>query len=117
MQKKMMPGSALSGSNNSPSSKKNIQKKGDRLSSGASNVRSEIDVRGMTVEEAIVIIERQLNDSAFSGLETFRIIHGKGTGALRRGIQSYLKEQKAVKEFRDGVFGEGDLGVTVVKLK
>ncbi len=113
----VIPGSALSGSNNGSSAKKNIQKKGDRLSSGASNVRSEIDVRGMTVEEATVIIERQLNDSAFSGLESFRIIHGKGTGALRRGIQSYLKEQKAVKEFRDGVFGEGDLGVTVVKLK
>jgi DNA mismatch repair protein MutS2 len=92
-------------------------KSGDRITSGASNVRTEIDVRGMTVEEAKVVIERQINDALLSGLESFRIIHGKGTGALRRGIQSFLREQKAVKEFRDGVFGEGDLGVTVAKLK
>ncbi len=94
-----------------------VKKSGDKIYSNAANVRSEIDVRGMTVEEATEVIERQINDAVTSGIESFRIIHGKGTGALRRGVQSYLKTHSMIESIRDGSFGEGDLGVTVAKLK
>ena len=93
------------------------EKQRDRIYSTASRVKAEIDVRGMTVEEATEMIERQINESMMAGLESFRIVHGKGTGALRRGVQSYLRSLKTVASFRDGSFGEGDLGVTVVKLR
>ena len=101
----------------SNSGKSTPKKSGDRIYSTAANVRSEIDVRGMTVEDATGVIERQINDALTSGMESFRIIHGKGTGALRRGVQTYLRSNKLIESFRDGSFGEGDLGVTVVKLK
>ncbi len=94
----------------------NTQKK-DNVVTSAANVRYEIDVRGMTVEEAEEYIERQINDAQLAGISSFRIIHGKGTGALRRGVQSFLKSHKSVASVRDGAFGEGDLGVTVATLK
>ena len=90
---------------------------GDRIYSNASNVRAEIDVRGMTVDEASEEIERKINDALTAGQDSFRVIHGKGTGALRRGVQSFLRSHNAVESIRDGSFGEGDLGGTVVKLK
>ena len=96
---------------------RNARPSGDRIVTTAANVRSELDVRGMTVEEATELIERLINDSLLSGQESFRIIHGKGTGALRRGVQNFLRGHKHVKDFRDGSFGEGDLGVTVAKVK
>ena len=107
------------GKNASNKADKNLKpdKQRDRIYSTASSVKPEIDVRGMTVEEATEIIERQINEATMAGLESFRIVHGKGTGALRRGVQSYLRSLKTVASFRDGSFGEGDLGVTVVKLK
>ncbi len=94
-----------------------IRRSGDKLVTSAANVKPELDVRGMTVDEATELIERQINDALLSGQESFRIIHGKGTGALRRGVQSFLRGHKHIKEFRDGSFGEGDLGVTVAKVK
>ena len=94
-----------------------VRRSGDKLVTSAANVKSELDVRGMTVDEATELIERLINDSLLSGQESFRIIHGKGTGALRRGVQSFLRGHKHIKDFRDGSFGEGDLGVTVARLK
>jgi len=81
------------------------------------NVRTEVDVRGMTVSEAEAQITRHINEAYLSGQNTFTIIHGKGTGALRRGVQQFLSGSPEVESFRDGAFGEGDLGVTVVTLK
>lgn len=81
------------------------------------NVKNEIDLRGTNVEEAIVEIDKYLDDAYLFGHKEVRLIHGKGTGALRKGVQNYLPRQKHVKSFRDGSFSEGGLGVTVVELK
>ena len=81
------------------------------------NVKNEIDLRGTNVEEAIVEIDKYLDDAYLFGHKEVRLIHGKGTGALRKGVQNYLHRQKHVKSFRDGSFSEGGLGVTVVELK
>lgn len=77
----------------------------------------EIDVRGQTVEEAMIEIDRFIDGAVMSNMNTVTIIHGKGTGALRTGIHKFLKSNKSVKSFRLGNFGEGDVGVTVVELR
>lgn len=77
----------------------------------------ELDVRGMLVDEANIIVDRYLNDAYNAGLSEVNIIHGKGTGALRTGIQAFLKRHPLVKGYRMGSYGEGDAGVTVVTLK
>ena len=77
----------------------------------------ELDIRGMLVDEALVIVDRYLDDAFLTGLSEVNIIHGKGTGALRSGVQDYLKRHSRVKSFRIGNYGEGDAGVTVVTLK
>ncbi|MGI6150502.1 MAG: endonuclease MutS2 [Christensenellales bacterium] len=77
----------------------------------------EIDVRGMTVDEAILEVDRYIDSAFLSGLKEVYVIHGKGTGALRAGIQSFLKRHKHVSNFRLGQYGEGEAGVTVVSLK
>lgn len=79
-------------------------------------ISPEINVMGMTVDEAIPEIDKYLDDACLSHLSRVTIIHGKGTGALRKGIHEYLKKQKHVKSFRGGEFGEGDYGVTIVEL-
>lgn len=81
------------------------------------NATTEINVIGQTVEEAIFVIDKFLDDSALAHLQTVRIVHGKGTGKLRQGIHNYLKRNAHVKSYRLGVFGEGEMGVTVVELK
>lgn len=81
------------------------------------HVGLELDIRGMQVDEATVIVDRYLDDAYDAGLSEVNIIHGKGTGALRAGIQDYLRRQPLVKGFRIGAYGEGDAGVTVVTLK
>lgn len=83
----------------------------------AGNVASEIKLLGTTVEEATVLIDKYLDDAYLAGLSTVRIVHGKGTGALRTGIHAYLKRHPHVKSFRLGTLGEGDMGVTVVEIK
>lgn len=75
------------------------------------------DVRGLALDEAIDEVNRYLNDAALVGLHEVTIIHGKGTGILREGIQRHLKSQKIVKTFRRGMYGEGEEGVTIVQLK
>ena len=77
----------------------------------------ELDVRGMLVDEANIIVDRYLDDAYNAGLSEVSIIHGKGTGALRAGVQAFLKRHPLVKGYRMGSYGEGDAGVTVVTLK
>ncbi|MBO5479451.1 MAG: Smr/MutS family protein [Clostridia bacterium] len=78
---------------------------------------TEINVIGYNVDEAIFEIDKYLDDCSLAKLNTIRIVHGKGTGALRKGIHSFLKTNSHVKSFRLGTFGEGETGVTVVELK
>ncbi len=80
-------------------------------------VGTEIDLRGQDLETAIMMVDKFIDDAVLSSLHEVRIIHGKGTGVLRGGIQSYLRRHKRVKSFRLGSFGEGDSGVTIAELK
>lgn len=77
----------------------------------------ELDIRGQTVEDAILDMDRFIDSCVLSGFTTVTIIHGKGTGALRTGVTKYLRTNKHVKSFRLGTYGEGESGVTVVELK
>jgi DNA mismatch repair protein MutS2 len=85
--------------------------------SRALNMRSELDLRGERLDAAISRVDRYLDDAALTGLHEVTIIHGKGTGALRAGIQEFLRGHPRAKAFRNGAYGEGDLGVTVVELR
>ena len=78
---------------------------------------SEINVIGMTVDEAIPLVDKFLDDCFLAKLDTARIVHGKGTGKLREGIHSFLKKHKHVKSYRVGTYGEGEMGVTIVEIK
>ena len=80
-------------------------------------VKYELDLRGFLVDDAILEIDAFIDDCVRTGRTEFNIIHGKGTGALRAGVQNYLKTHPRVKSFRLGAYGEGDAGVTVVTLK
>lgn len=81
------------------------------------SVSPEINLLGKTVDEGIAELDKYLDDAALAHLSSVRVVHGKGTGALRNGIHTYLRRQKHVKSFRLGSFGEGDAGVTIVELK
>ena len=80
-------------------------------------VASELDLRGMETLDAIPVMERYIDSAVMGKLESVRIIHGKGTGALRAAVQQALRKNKAVKSYRLGRYGEGENGVTVVELK
>ena len=88
-----------------------------RSSLKSQNVSQEINLLGLTVDEAIPIVDKYLDDCYIAKLSPVRIVHGKGTGALRNGIHRYLKSNKIVDSFRLGTFGEGEMGVTIVSLK
>ena len=79
------------------------------------SVSPEINLLGKTVDEALAELDKYLDDAYLYHLNSVRIVHGKGTGALRKGIHQYLRKQKHVKSFRLGEFGEGDAGVTIVE--
>ena len=87
-----------------------------RMSKSAS-ISTEINLLGKTVDEAIAELDKYLDDAYIAHVKSVRIVHGKGTGALRKGVHNYLKRQKHVASFRLGEFGEGDAGVTIVEFK
>ena len=81
------------------------------------SVSPEINLLGKTVDEALAALDKYLDDAYLAHLENVRVVHGKGTGALRKAIQQHLKRIKYVKSFRQGEYGEGDAGVTIVEFK
>ena len=91
-----------------------------RSSGGPEGTRAasrELDIRGLETAEADAVVENFISAAVMGRLETVTIIHGKGTGALRKAVHALLKRNRAVKSFRLGVYGEGESGVTVVTLK
>ena len=85
--------------------------------SKSASVSTEINLLGKTVDEAIMELDKYLDDAYIAHLPSVRIVHGKGPGALRKGVHNYLRRQKHVKSYRLGEFGEGDAGVTIVEFK
>lgn len=83
----------------------------------AQNMSSEIDLRGMLLDEAVDVVDKYLDDASIAGMGEVTLIHGKGTGALRAGLQQHLKYNPHVKSFRLGKLGEGETGVTVVEIR
>ena len=81
------------------------------------SVRPEINLLGKTVDEAIAELDKYLDDAALAHLSSVRIVHGKGTGALRKGVHAYLRTQKNIADFHLAEFGEGDAGVTIATFK
>ena len=90
---------------------------GTHVNVSTRDVETECDVRGMTLDEALLAVDMFLDGAMLNRLRQVFIIHGKGTGVLRSGIQAALKKNPAVKEFRLGKYGEGEDGVTVVTMK
>ncbi|MDO4617499.1 MAG: endonuclease MutS2 [Lachnospiraceae bacterium] len=83
----------------------------------SSTVHTEINLLGKTVDEAIAELDKYLDDAYLAHLPSVRIVHGKGTGALRKGVQNYLRTQRIVEEFHQAAFGEGDAGVTIATFR
>ncbi len=93
-------------------------KKSGKLRMGkAFSVSSEINLLGLTADEAIMQLDKYLDDAYLAHLSSVRIVHGKGTGVLRKAVQQYLKKSKIIDSFRLGEFGEGDAGVTIATFK
>ena len=82
-----------------------------------STFKPEVDVRGMIGDDAWFVVDKYLDDAVLAGIGTVRIIHGKGTGALRAALWKYFKSDKRIKSYRHGEYGEGDAGVTVIEFK
>lgn len=82
-----------------------------------SNFKPELDVRGMIGDDAWFLVDKYIDDAILAGIKIIRIIHGKGTGALRAALWKYFKTDKRIKSYRHGEYGEGDAGVTVLELK
>ncbi len=87
-----------------------------KSSSSSMHAKTEIDLRGMTLDEALLAVDRFIDQGLLANLQMLTIIHGKGTGVLRKGITDYLRQHRLVKSFRAGGLGEGDTGVTIVTL-
>lgn len=85
--------------------------------SKSSTISAEINLIGKTVDEALIELDKYLDDAYLSHLSTVRVVHGKGTGTLRKAVQNYLRRVKYVDDFHLGEFGEGDAGVTIVQFK
>lgn len=85
--------------------------------SKSASISPEVNLIGMTVDEAIPVLDKYLDDAYLAHLPQVRVVHGRGTGALKAGVHKHLKRLKYVKDFRLGEFGEGDTGVTIVTFK
>ncbi len=81
------------------------------------SVSTEINLLGKTVDEALSELDKYLDDAYLAHLPSVRIVHGKGTGTLRKAVQGYLRKNRTIKSFRLGEFGEGDAGVTIAEFK
>ncbi|MFA7637664.1 MAG: endonuclease MutS2, partial [Monoglobales bacterium] len=107
-----------------PANDENSEKEGqkiliarNRIESKSANIKTELDLRGMLAHDAVMETDKFIDDAALASLKKISVIHGKGTGALRNAIHDYLKNNKLVKGYRLGSFGEGDTGVTIIELK
>jgi DNA mismatch repair protein MutS2 len=96
--------------------KRTVHIEGDSLSEGKGDLSPELDLHALTVDEALPLIHAYLNDACLAGLKDVRIVHGKGTGALRQVVMRELKNHPLVKSFRTGSRYEGSTGATVVQL-
>ena len=97
--------------------KKKETKKGQMIHKRNTNVGIQLDLRGERYEDAMLRLDKYFDEVLLAGYHTFTIIHGHGTGALRNGVQDYLRKNKHVAGFRFGGAGEGGTGATVVELK
>lgn len=95
--------------------KKSIRSEGKSLS--AKSFSPEIDLRGENGEDGWFILDRYLDDAKMAGVKSVTVVHGKGTGALKKALWQFMKNDKRIKSYRLGMYGEGDGGVTVVELK
>ena len=104
--------------NDTASQKSAVRTSGGKMKmSKTMTISPEINLLGKTCDEAISVLDKYLDDAYLSHLSSVRVVHGKGTGALRNAVHTHLKRLKYVKEFRLGEFGEGDAGVTIVTFK
>ena len=85
--------------------------------SRATTFKGEIDLRGMTGDEAWLAVDKYFDEANLANVRTVRLIHGKGTGALRAALWKYFKNDTRIKAYRHGTYGEGDAGVTVIEFK
>ena len=81
------------------------------------NISSELNIIGLNTDEAIFLLDKYLDDAKLCKLPSVRIVHGKGTGILRKAVHDFLRKHPSVNSFRLGTFGEGETGVTIVELK
>ena len=100
-----------------PKKKPKTSKYGALYKQKAQNISTSVDVRGKNLEDAVMDVEKYIDDAYISGLEEVTIIHGRGEGILRKGLHDMFKRHKNVKSFRKGSYNEGGDGVTVLKLK
>ncbi len=109
----------LCGKNTSASKAKprSVPNQKEHVFSAGASVQTRCDLRGMNIEEGILELDRHIDQSLRLGMSELTVIHGKGTGVLRKGIHEYLRKNRFVKSFRLGVYGEGENGVTIVTLK
>ena len=95
---------------------KKTRKVSGLVSRGQRSVSGEVDLRGMASDEAIMELDKYIDNAVLSGINTVTIIHGKGTGVLRKAVQAHLRGHKNIKSFRTGTFGEGETGVTIAEI-
>lgn len=102
---------------NSPSSEAPKKRNVSGITSRADrNVKGEIDIRGLATDEAILELDKYIDEAVLAGINTITIIHGKGTGVLRKNVQAHLSHHRNIKNFRVGLFGEGENGVTIAEI-
>jgi len=96
---------------------KSGRKTGGTQSRASRDVHNELDLRGQSSDEALMELDRFIDEAVMSGVPTVTVIHGKGTGALRTAVHAHLRKHRNVRTFRLGVYGEGESGVSVVEIK